>query len=1190
MGRFRLSVVVLLWLLAAHVAAAQSVTGSLSGTVVDDSNKVVPGADVTLIYESTRAERQTVTNEVGDFLFAGLVPGPYTVKVHLQGFREILQAGNIVLGNGRTAVGQLKLQLGELTEVISVTAVGEQLKTTTTSHQAVLDLKQVTNLSIRGRDPISLLKILPGVQLQANDQETFGGSFATGVPAIQSSRTGGQTIYVDGVNGGDGGGSGGGGGNFSGATNLDAIAEVNVQMASYTAEYGLKGGAQVNFITKHGGSEYHGSAYTYQRDKSLNSLNYFNEREGLPKPEYRYSTLGGTLGGPVPVPKMDQANQKLFFFYSVDDTRLDDVNVLRRFMMPTAAERAGDFSQTRTPAGGLITIRDPLTNQPFPGNVIPMNRADPRSLAFLNMLPMPNATGSGYNFVDQEPSIPHPRRQHLFRVDFRPTPNDTISVKGQTWFTKSVGVNVAGASARWGLVRQRYDFTADQAKVDYTRIIGSHTVIEANWGVFDSHEDGPPENDEQLARIQRSTYPGLAVLPQFAPANNPLNIIPKATYGNFQSSGSADYIPNVTYDNRWPITGHDYAIPMAVNVTHSRGAHTFKAGLLREREMFQQARSGVFGGEFNFSNDAANPNNTGFAFANAFLGQVTTYTESMGRVGDYRLQTSYAWFVQDTWKPTSSLTLDLGLRMYKSHLPYHPSGESSIFSFEKFDPTWGGKPPVLYRPITTADGRRGVNPLNGAIVPATFIGQMVPGTGYACGPITPTTPCQINGVVPQENNSLVESGTGFTDPMPVQYDPRFGAAWVLNEKTVIRLSGGTFHEGTGGFYETGGPGYRFDRVVRYTDMGSFLSGQAATTPGNMVGTVREDKRPATYRYSVGIQRELGWNTVLDVAFIGDRTRYLPVRKNYNEVPAGARFLPENRDTTVTPTAANPGALPDNFLRPYLGFGEISINEPIGDSKYRSLQTQITRRFTGGIELAGSYTWARGDQNFFPQNKANNNFRVAGSEIYQDNPLPERRSRSRLQEHVVVASYTIDVPNLGTKFGNNAVTRALLDHWSVSGISTFATGAPAAITFTTTDNFDFTGGGQRCGDADGPWPNVVGDPRLPRGDRTVDRWFNTAAFARPAGRGSVGNSCDNDMITMPGFHNHDLSLFKNFPLKKGHRLQFRWEIYNLFDSLSFNEVDTSAIFDPAGNQVDTNFGKVTSARVERRMQLSLRYSF
>ena len=389
---------------------------------------------------------------------------------------------------------------------------------------------------------------------------------------------------------------GGGGGNFSGATNLDAIAEVNVQMASYTAEYGLKGGAQVNFITKHGGSDYHGvglhlsARQVVQLDQLLQQAGG-PAQAGVPLLDARRHARRPRAGS-----QDGSGQQKLFFFYSIDDTRLDDVNVLRRFMMPTAAERNGDFSQTRTPAGGLIAIRDPLTNLPFPNNVIPLNRADPRSLALLNMLPMPNTTGSGYNFVDQEPSIPHPRRQHLLRVDFRPTVNDTISVKGQTWFTKSVGINVAGASARWGLVRQRYDFTADQAKIDYTRILGSHTVIEANWGVFDSHEDGPPENSEQLARIQRSSFPALAGLPQFAAGNNPLNIIPKATWGNFQSSGSADYIPNVTYDNRWPITGHDYAIPMSVNVTHSRGAHTFKAGLLREREMFQQARSGVFGG------------------------------------------------------------------------------------------------------------------------------------------------------------------------------------------------------------------------------------------------------------------------------------------------------------------------------------------------------------------------------------------------------------------------------------------------------------------------------------------------------------------------------------------------------------------------------------------------------------------
>jgi hypothetical protein len=387
--------------------------------------------------------------------------------------------------------------------------------------------------------------------------------------------------------------------------------------------------------------------------------------------------------------------------------------------------------------------------------------------------------------VVQEPSIPHPRRQNLFRFDFRPSIKDTISFKGQTWYTKSVGYNVAGASARWGLVRQRYDFTADQAKIDYTRILGKNTVLEINTGVFDSHEDGPPEDAKALASIQRASFPALASVPQFAAANNPLGLIPKATWGTFQSSGSADWIPNVTYDNRWPITGHDTAFNISANMTHTRGAHTFKMGAMRERENFGQARSGTFAGDFNFSNDTNNPNNTGFAFSNALLGQVTSYTESMGGLG--RPPAEHLRLVRTGHMETASpCDLDLGLRMYRSGLPLHATAESSIFSFDAFDPRWGGNPPVLFRPITVSGARRGVNPLTGEVVPATFIGQMVPGTGYACGVITPTTPCKINGVVPQENGNYVDGGVGFFNSPGVQYDPRFGMAWAVNTRTVIR--------------------------------------------------------------------------------------------------------------------------------------------------------------------------------------------------------------------------------------------------------------------------------------------------------------------------------------------------------------------------------------------------------------------
>ena len=489
---------------------------------------------------------------------------------------------------------------------------------------------------------------------------------------------------------------------------------------------------------------------------------------------------------------------------------------------------------------------------------------------------------------------------------------------------------------------------------------------------------------------------------------------------------------------------------------------------------------------------------------------------------------------------------------------------------------------MLFRPITTAQGRRAQNPLTGEVVPVTFIGQMVPGTGYTCGVITPTTPCKINGVVNQENNNYTESGFGFFESPGVQYDPRLGMAWAVNSRTVIRASGGGFHEGSGGFYVTGGPAFRFDRVVRFTDYNSFFTGNGTTTPTDVSGTSKIDKRTNTYRYTVGMQRELGWHTVLDIAFVGDQTHYLPVQKNYNSIAAGARFLAQNRDLTVTPTAANPGAMPDVFLRPVIGFGNISMTEPIGNSDYNSIQTQVTRRFTGGIELAGSYTWAKSYQDFFPN-------AVNGSQVYQSNPISPDQSRWRnnLQEHVVVASYTIDVPN---REGRGALSKWLLNDWSVSGISTFASGGISAVTFTTTDNFDFTGGGERCGDNNGPFPNQSGDANLPRGQRTIDRWFDTSVFSRPSGQGAIGNNCDNNKVVLPGFNNHDLSIFKNFPMRHGQKMQFRWEIYNLFDSLSFNEVDTSAIFDANGNQTDTNFGKVTSARNERRMQFSLRYLF
>ena len=243
-------------------------------------------------------------------------------------------------------------------------------------------------------------------------------------------------------------------------------------------------------------------------------------------------------------------------------------------------------------------------------------------------------------------------------------------MKGQTWFTKSVGINVAGASARWGLVRQRYDFTADQAKIDYTRILGANTVLEVGAGVFDSHEDGPPEDDDAARRAcSASSFPALANLPQFAAMHNPLEPDSQGDVGQLPEQRQRRLDPErhlrqPLADHRPRHRGQHRREPDA----HARRAH-LQDGVMRERENFGQARSGHLRRRVQLlQRHRAIPNNTGFAFSNALLGQVTTYTESMGRVGDNRRQTTYAWYAQDTWKVHPDVTLDIGLRMYKSDL------------------------------------------------------------------------------------------------------------------------------------------------------------------------------------------------------------------------------------------------------------------------------------------------------------------------------------------------------------------------------------------------------------------------------------------------------------------------------------------------------------------------------------------
>jgi hypothetical protein len=696
------------------------------------------------------------------------------------------------------------------------------------------------------------------------------------------------------------------------------------------------------------------------------------------------------------------------------------------------------------------------------------------------------------------------------------------------------------------MAQDSLEFLTRSAVLNYTRIISPAVINEFNATakrVFLNHPLAPPE---ELARIQRSKIGFTAG--QWHPEVNPDNIIPQATFtgGISNSPTFGGY-----WGGRYPAHRIDSGYTLSDGLTLNRGVHTFKAGLYFERDVMISVPgwNQVWMGSFSFNRDTNNAYDANHPFANDLLGNFTSYTEPTTRLRPQADNYNVDWYVQDSWRAARRLTLELGLRVAWGP-PYRQlDGNTASFALERYD---RAKVPVLYQPVRASGKRMALNPLTEQTAPAALIGAFVTGSGDpAIGMVTSRDPNYPRAF--------------FYSPRQL-LQPRFGFAWDVfgNGKTSVRGGFGMFNQLIRNEPSSNQPPIAFNPILYYGSLDTFLSASGVLFPGNASGWDKYTRQPGNYNITFGIQQDIGFGTVLETKYVSTLGRHLTVSRNLNTLPYGTRFLPGNQDPT------NPGKpLPDNFLRIYPGYGTLTYNDASASSSYRALELTATRRFVRGLDFSAGWTWSKWMDWGNPPMFVNYRFWSYGK-------------NGGDQTHKLVITYTYNIPNL-SRVLENRVTRLVLDHWQVSGITMFASGMPSGVSFTTTDGADLTGGG------DGQRVIVTGKAPLPHGERAMMRWFDTSVFARPA-KGDVGNA-PRDVFRGPGRNQWDATLFKNFPIGSEQRvLVLRWEVYNVFNHTQFSTINSSAQFDATGKQVNALFGTATAARNPRIMQVSVRFRF
>ena len=1137
--------------LLATFCQAQNVSSSLTGVLVDSTGAAIVGADCTLTNQATGVALTARTSTDGGFTFPTLLAGRYTFTAKMAGFKT-LESKDIVVTSGETrSLGSISMQIGEVRESISVEAAATVVQTSSSEKSGIVTGSQLNDIAVRGRDFFTYLATIPGVVDNFSQRRETSSPDAIRGTFINGGRENQKNFNVDGVTAMDTGSNS----TIHFQPNMDAISEVKVMTSNYQAEFGRNGSGVITVITKGGSRDFHGSAYYFYRHEGMNANSFFNNRTGTAKAPYRYRINGYSIGGPVYIPgKFNTSRDKLFFFWSQEYVGMKKDYGTRFVNMPTDLERKGDFSQSRDTNGALINVKDPLTGANFPGNVIPSSRFNALGLNMLKFFPLPN-------YTDPDPNLRYSRNYRSQYAGAYPKRQDMVRIDGNFWssfqfyyrFIKDkdeqdtpYGMWVNG-SLNYDLTPTRFGQPGKGHVIRTNKIFSPTVINELTFGKSRNNLYFAPVDESLMSRDKLGNPKQW-----YQDSNIDKNYGPNIQFGGQPSNPVYLSWGNIPYQN------YNDVYSVVDNLSMIRGSHTLKLGMYLERTGKFQVGGGNYRGHFNFSRDANNPYDSNHSFANALLGNFQSYSEATERVdGDWWFW-NVEWYVQDNWRVNKRLTLDFGVRVY--HLPPMIDKNQTLSSF---DPSLykRGNVAALYVPgKDPADGKRkAMNPLTGQFAPAPLIGLFVAGSGQ-------TAPGMRVGGVDGVPGGLYEApGTAF--------GPRLGFAYDVfgNGRTALRGGFGMFKDrlqGNPTFNLNGQPPIAYSPTLYYGSLTDYADTPGSFGPSSSNMLYGYNDQATTMNFSIGLQQQI-WGTVIDASYVGSQARHQMASVNINPIPMYARFNTANQDPT------NPGRpLPDVFLRPYFGHNDINYRNNGVNSNYNSFQLSANRRFTRGLQFGVAYTWSR-------------TMGVADGDTSGLSPYFDWSSRNYGpagfdRRHVFVANYIYEIPNLGKRF-NNKPLGWVTDNWQISGITSFISGSPFTPGFSTTDGQDITGS------SEGARVNIIGDTYLPKEERSFGRNFNTAAFARPALR-DFGNAGVNSMYG-PGVNNWDISVSKRFPLfSEARYIQFRGEFFNVWNHTQFSGMDTTARFNPAGQQVNLNFGAFTGARDPRLIQLSLRLNF